>query len=409
MNGARPPFSHSGAVRRWLLFLSILISGGNLLIPRLPILLLIVLLSLAVTGFRLASPRRLWPLFALLAVVLLIAFARPGPIDFESLAIRYANFLGAMLLLNVYVLAPAGALSRDLYFILRWMAIQAIATVVLAYTVNFLFITVSFQDVTFQSLLLLFNYHEIIEVSNRFIRPDGFFFEPGVFQLYLNLYLYLAMFVFRRLGHASLAFVAVVCTQSTAGIIICSLLLFVALWQRVASGSPRQKMTALLLALALAPPVAFIGYANVSDKLTGELQGSSWAREYDFYTGLNVISEYPLLGIGFDHGRYLAVSSRVAFADSLLSEEGMEDRASSNGLIYLYYTLGIPLATVFLIGMFRQQLFEHRILIGLLLALSLFSEAIVFTPFIMMIVLSAFVAKPRRARLRPRAAAGLTP
>ena len=385
-------------LRRSMLFLSFLISGGSLVFPRLPILLVMILLAFSVTGIRLPSRRKMWPVFALFVIILLVSLVRPEPISLESLAIRFANFISALLILNVYVRAPSGALARDLASILYWMAIQAIATVALALSVEFLFATINVDDSSFQSLLLVFNYHVVIEDVGSLVRPNGFFFEPGVFQFYLNLYLYLTLFVLRNRGHSLLAFSAVISTQSTTGFLICTLLLITALWQRFGSGRLRQKMAVLLIALAVAPPFAFIGYANITEKLSGESQGSSWAREYDFFTGLNVISEYPLLGIGFDHARYLAVSSTFPFADSLLSEKGMEDRATSNSLIYLTYTLGIPLAIVFLIGMFRQQFFRDRFLVGMLLVLSLFSEAIVYTPFILMIVLSAFMVNRQGAR-----------
>lgn len=389
-------------LRRGMLLLSFLISGGSLIFPRLPILLLMTLLALAATRIRPPSRQGLSPLFAFFASILLVSFVRPGPIHLESLAIRFANFVGALLLLNVYLRAPAGALARDLAAILHWMAIQAIATAVLALFVEFLFVTINVDDSSFQSLLLVFNYHVLIENTGSLVRPNGFFFEPGVFQFYLNLYLYLTLFVLRNRGHSLLALAAVISTQSTTGLLICTLLLVAALWQGFGSGRLRQKAAVLLVALVVAPPVAFISYANITDKLSGESQGSSWAREYDFFTGLNVISEYPLLGIGFDHARYLAVSSRLSFADSLLSQQGMEDRATSNSLIYLTYTLGIPLATVVLVGMFRQQFFRDRFLIGILLVLSLFSEAIVYTPFILMIVFSAFVVNRRGGARVPR-------
>ena len=85
----------------------------------------------------------------------------------------------------------------------------------------------------------------------------------------------------------------------------------------------------------------------------------------------------------------------------------MDDRASSNGLIYLTYSLGVPLALVFLAGMFRQRLFPHRVLIGVWLTLSLFGEAIVFTPFVLMFALSAFVSSPWLAASRTHRAQGV--
>ncbi len=380
-----------------MLLLAMFISGGSLLFPRLPLLLAMVALALVVTGLRLPLRRSMWPLYLVLATVLVITLARPGPVDVHSLAIRLANFFGAVMLLHVYLSAPPGALARDLAPLLRWMALQALATVLLARVLGFAFRPIQVGETTYQTLLGLFNYHEVIEGASGLVRPDGFFFEPGVFQIYLNLYLYLALFVLRKPRQAVLATLAVLATQSTTGVLICMALLVAAWLQRLRQGRARHKLVALLAALVLAPPLALLGSANIIDKVSGDAQGSSWAREYDLFTGLNIIAEHPLLGIGFDHARYLDVAGQLGFEDTLLSAEGLEDRATSNGLVYLSYSLGLPMALAFLWGMFRQTLFPNRWLVGLWLALSLFGEAIVFTPFIMMVVLSAFVSPRRRA------------
>lgn len=395
-------------VRRLTLFLSMLISGGLLLFPRIPILIMVILLGLAAAGFRVAPIRRTWPVLFLLVCVLVITLVRPGPIHFESLVIRYANFICALVLLNVYLLARPIALATDLYVILRWMALQAVVTTLLASTLGFLFTTIETGKGSFQTFLLLFNYHAFIEDASGLFRPDGFFYEPGVYQIYLNIYLYLALFVFRNFRQALLASLAVFATQSTTGILIAMILLGSALFKQVTLGSFRGKLLTLLFALLATPPVAYLGYNNVTDKLYGEAQGSSWAREYDFYTGLNVIAAHPLLGIGFDHQRYLSVSGRMGYDDTQLSIESLDERATSNGLIYLCYSSGLPFAFIFLIGMFRQAFFQHRLLIGLLLILSLFGEAIVFTPFILMIIFSAFISSRKIAISKSSVLKGVT-
>lgn len=391
-----------GALRRWALFLSILISGGLMLFPREPMVLAVIVLSLVATRWRLPSRRQMWPLFLLLAAVLAVTLLRPGPVSLASLVSRFAHFVAAMLLLNAYLRAPAHALARDLQPILRWMAIQAIATVLLAHTLGFLFIPLSVAGQDYQTLLLLFNYHITIEDIGGLIRPDGFFFEPGVFQIYLNLYLYLVLFIFRRPRQAALAALAVISTQSTTGVLICVILLGASLLHHLRSGSLRGKSVAVLVALVVAPPVLYLSYGNVAEKLYGTAQGSSWAREYDFFTGLNVIAEHPWMGIGFDVNRYLDVSGRLAYEDTLLDSQVTDDRPTTNSLIHLVYCLGVPLALPFVAGMFRQGLFRHRGLIGLWLAMSLFGEAILFTPFFMLIIFSAFVARPatRSSRVR---------
>jgi hypothetical protein len=390
-------------LRRWALFVAFLLSGGLLIFPRLPLLVLLVLLCVWIHGGRLTLERRMAPIAAVLGLVLLVTVWRPGELDLVSLAIRYANFIGAWMLLSVYLAAPAGSLAHDLAAVLRWLAWQALATLALALAVPQLFAAVDVNGTPYLTIGWIFTYHVLLEGATGWPRPDGFFFEPGVFQLYLNLYLYVTLFVLRRPGQALLAGLAVLSTQSTTGVAIAVLLVGGAALRSLREGRPAQRVLRLGAMLAVLAPLAWFAADNVTDKILGEGAGSALARQHDFFTGLNVIAAHPWLGIGFEHARFLEVSGERMYADTQLSEEGREDRAMSNGLIYATYALGIPLATLFLAGLFAQRLLPHRIAVGLLLALSLFGESIVFTPFVLMFVFSAWLLPARAAATAPRA------
>ena len=398
-----PPSRQPVALRRLALLLTMLVSGGLMVFPREPLLLVITVLCLMITGGRLPSRKQVWPVLVLLAAVLVVTLVRPGPVSPGSLLSRYANYIAALLLLQVYLRAPAGSLVRDLRFLLQPMAWQALATVLLSHTVSGLFLPLAFGEQQYMSLLGIFNFHTMVDGLNAINRPDGFFFEPGVFQIYLNLYAYLALFVFRQPRQVALAVAAVLSTQSTTGLLICLLLVGTAFAQHLARGTLRRKVVTAALALVLAPPLLYLSYDNINEKLFGASQGSSWAREYDLFTGLNIAAENPWLGIGFEVDRYLAASGRLGFEDTLLKSSQLDERPTSNGLVQLFYSLGIPLGMVFAWGIARQRVFRHRVLIALWLLLSQFGEALLFTPFFLMIVFSAFLVLPAGARARVRA------
>lgn len=377
-------------MRRLALLLAMLISGGMPVFPREPLLLLLIVLCLGLSGMRLPTHRSLWPLGVLLAAILVATLVRPGPVSLPSLLSRYTIYLAAALLVQVYLLADSGALQRDLKALLLPMAMQALLTVLLAHTLGGLFVPMAAGAQEYMTLLGIFNFHVLIEELGGLIRPDGFFFEPGVFQIYLNLYLYLELFYFRRPACIALAVLAVLCTQSTTGMVICVMLLATFLLDYLDRHGPQHRRSALLLALLLAPPLLYLGYENITDKLFGVAQGSSWARQYDLFTGVSIFLENPLLGIGFDVDRYLAESARLGYDGTLLTLDQLEDRPTSNGIIQLLYVFGAPLAIPFFYALFRQKLFPHRKLIGCWLLLSLFGEALLFTPFFLFVVFSAF-------------------
>ena len=111
----------------------------------------------------------------------------------------------------------------------------------------------------------------------------------------------------------------------------------------------------------------------------------------------------PLLGIGFDYDQYRHAASRLGYADTPLPGRMTEERTNSNGVVFLLYSVGIPLSVPFLIGMFRQRLFPHRVLMGIVLFLGLMGESIIFTPFFLMIIYSGLLLRGRGARTAPAA------
>lgn len=395
--------------RRSILFIAMLLSGGLLIFPRLPLLALLGLLCWTQGGFRLNLKRSMWPIVVLLLVVLLATLLRPGGADLLSLSIRYANFIGAWMLLRVYLDAEPGALAGDLAAVVRWLALQAVLTVPIALALGPLFMTVDVNGTEYRTLLWLFTFHETLTGVEALPRPDGFFFEPGAYQIYLNAYLYVALFVRRRWTDVGLALLAVLSTQSTTGVVIAVGLLAAYAFQSGRNSSPLLRLGRVVLIASLLVPVGWIAQQNITDKVVGEARGSSWAREHDLFTGLNIIAEHPWLGIGFDHSRYIELSGAFSFADTKLSAESAEQRSSSNGILVLMYSLGLPLGAVFLIGLFRQQLLPHRGLIGMWLGLSLISEALVFSPFVLMFIFSAYVTQRRGPNPDRQVAGGQAP
>ncbi|PUE42384.1 O-antigen ligase family protein [Limnohabitans sp. Bal53] len=382
--------------RRWALLVAILLSGGMLLFPRpllLMLLLVFILLASKGNGLLRRSTALIW---GLLAMILAITLIRPGPVDPSSLVIRYANFTAALLLLCLYIKSGSDAVQSDLMSILPWFGWQAIFTFLLANIAPFLFITINIEDFQFSTIFLLFNYHELMADSTGFKRPNGFFYEPGVFQIYLNIYLYLSLMVYKIRRHIAISTAAVFCTLSTTGLIIASLIWVASFLTTSPLQRTRKKnIMSILLLTAIIPILFLITYSNVEDKFTGEMQGSAIARQYDLFTGLNIIREYPLLGIGFDHKRYLELLPYAAFTDTLLSEESALSRSSSNGIIYLFYSLGIPLGLIILFSIYKQKLFPHRKIFFAIIFLSLLSEAIIYTPFILLVAYSALVGSKK--------------
>jgi O-Antigen ligase len=373
-----------------------LISGGNLIFPRLPMLIGIVFLCLLARHWVIDFRRNMLPILLLLSAVVLLTLLRPAGVDLASAAVRYANFFAGLLLLDSYLHAGTAALARDLFVVGRFMAWQALLTQVLARFFGFLFVPIEVSDTIYSTVLGVFNYH--VMVDDTALRADGFFYEPGVFQIYLNIFLYLTLFVFKSWKLAILAVLAVLCTLSTTGAVTAfAIICWFIPTRYINRGSLGARVAKAGVAALVIAALGAVASINIADKLAGENRGSFWARQYDLITGLNIIVEHPLIGIGFDYNQYYKASSELGYAETELPDRITLDRGNSNGIIFLLYSVGIPLGIPFLIGMFRQTLLPDRALVGLILFLGCFGESLIFTPFFLMFIFSGLLLRARMA------------
>lgn len=381
-------------VRRFTLFIGMLMSGGLLLFPRPVLLALIFILAFATRPKTLGLRREMLPIPLFLLVVLLLSGINDG-FSLEPLAIRIANFAGGILLLGVYSGLARPTLARDMFFILKWMSVQAIATVVLGVVARPFFQPLDIYDISYQTIFLVFTYHAQLDSVGALIRPDGFFFEPGVFQMYLNLFVYLALFVFKSRRHALVGLVAVLATQSTTGYIIATALVGAAAYRHLVRVNASQIAIAGMAGALIVLPIAYLTYQNFQIKTVGELRGSGWAREYDLRTGLAIIAEHPVTGIGFSTDRYLDESRRLGFLQSRLGTAEISERTNSNGLVLLAATVGIPLALLVLFALFNQPLLPDKWIVFGVVAVSSLSESILLTPFLLIFIFGGMLSRRR--------------
>ncbi|MCX8477967.1 MAG: hypothetical protein MT490_19430 [Sphingomonas sp.] len=395
-------------LRRTALLIGILMSGGHLFFPRLPMFGVILVIFLLYRDPAQLLRRELASIWWLLLAVLVMALIGGGGISAVPFANRYANFFAGMFLLGIYMLEPRKSIIDDLVIILRLMAIQAILTVIIAFIFPSYFGMLIYGDTAYRTIFLLFTYHDVLAVSSRIKRADGFFFEPGVYHIYLNIFLYIVLFLRKNVRDVALAVIGVVATQSTMGFAVTAFLLTAAYTRGVQTVHISAKLVVAMFVPLLILPVMWIGYNNYIDKTQGALRGSAWAREYDLYTGLRIIAEYPLTGIGFDLDRYAEAAQRFGYRGTQLDLNSAAERVSSNGVITLAFMVGLPLFFVFVIGLFRQRFFPNRFIFGTALLMCFLTEALMLTPFFLMIMFSGLLnaASPRLAIRGMRVAQG---
>lgn len=171
---------------------------------------------------------------------------------------------------------------------------------------------------------LFFSYH-YNDVIPRF---SGLFWEPGAYQIYLNIALFLYVFEKKESKiELGILLISVLFCQSTIGYCITAMLLAIHFSQR-GFFNKRAKKIILVLGILVALVVAcFIVYQKVK-ATSGYAEGSAALRFADIANGLSVFSNHPIIGTGFGN------ESEFVMLD-------MFGRGSSNGLLSYAYMTGI--------------------------------------------------------------------
>lgn len=387
-------------LRRLALFLAMLMSGGNLIFPRLPLMIAILALCLLCKGPTFGFRREMAPIGLVLLGVFVVTIIGYEGIDLIAVATRYANFIVGGALLGLYISEPRNTISKDILPIFRLMSVQIFLTIVLALFVGSWFTPRNVDDTVYHTIMWVFTYHVTIATDTGLVRPDGFFFEPSAFQIYMNIFLFISLFVTRKRSDILLALASVFMLQSTTGIVIGLFLVAAYYGLKFKTSSLWGRFLILVVAPVVAMPLLVFASINMESKITGDYRGSTWARQYDFYTGLNVIKANPLFGIGFDYERYRIEARRVGYDAGELGFSATADRTNSNGLLMLIISIGIPMSLPFLFALFRQRFFKPSLVFGLLLALSFMGQAVMLTPFFLMLMFSALLSTRQAAHHR---------
>lgn len=232
----------------------------------------------------------------------------------------------------------------------------------------------------------------------EFCRNQGLFWEPGVYQAFLNIFFFLEAFVFKR-NRVLLVLTAfvVLTTYSTTGL---ALLMLQGLVYLFAEGKNNRLIFPILLLVSL--PIYMVFSLNVEEKVQGDKEASFQKRMFDLTQPLFIALEHPLTGIGLDIEQFQKMRKEFHFnshtLQALQEEVGFEskvagtDKGSSNSVMFLFATMGFPTALLLLYMFFKQKIIEQkRWLIILIMIISVMSEPLLLRPFFFIFIISGFM------------------
>ena len=229
-----------------------------------------------------------------------------------------------------------------------------------------------------------------------FVRNQGWFWEPGINQIYLNILLYLEGLVFKRNKWVILLTIfAIFTTYSTSGIIIMMIILIF-----IFKSSIKKNPILIFLAISIVIPFYFIAKSNVEEKLE---TFSFQKRYFDLIQTISIINDYPLTGIGLDDSFFSDFRFSHFINNNLLNsfEESTSlelrakstDKGSSNSITYLMAAMGIPISSFLLYCFFKQTLFPNRKrILMMIIFISVFTEPLLLRPFFLIFIVSGMMS-----------------
>lgn len=221
------------------------------------------------------------------------------------------------------------------------------------------------------------------------VRNQGLFWEPGVLQVFLNILLFLSLFVRRfKLFMVGLVSLAILTTLSTTGLLV-MLLQFIIYSTTVI----RKNILLLPIIISLFVGLYVVTSLNLTDKILGDGATSFQVRLFDLVQPVLIATDYPLTGIGLDDQQYIEVRNRI---DYNLWIEGISfdsvEKGATNSIMFFLASTGFP-ATIFLLLMlYRQTLItNYKNLFFVILVFSLMTEPLLLKPFFFIFVISGVI------------------
>ena len=233
----------------------------------------------------------------------------------------------------------------------------------------------------------------------EFVRNQGWFWEPGILQIFLNILLFLEGFVVKRNKWTIfLLIIAIITTYSTAGIFIMLLLLVFIFWSYI-----RKNPLIMILAISLSFPLYYVAKTNIENKTIGERSSSFQKRYLDLVQPLAIARDYPITGVGLDRDYFQKLRFRFQMEDNfgkiIQTYTGFErisestEKGSSNSLTYLMAAMGFPVAFFLFYCLLKQELFTKRKGIFMtIIIISIFSEPLLLRPFFLIFIVSGMIS-----------------
>lgn len=288
-----------------------------------------------------------------------------------------------------------------LYVVLKLFLLHGLLSFVFSFIVEDYLVNFTSLYYKTKTFFHIFNYnpaHQIDLLGFKLYRNQGLFWEPGVFQVFLNILFFLEAFIIKR--NKLLLYLAsfvILTTYSTTGFFILFIQLLVLFFQ---NSDNRVYLIPTVLIIML--PLYNLFKLNIEQKIYGENQMSFQIRLFDLIQPVGIALENPLTGIGLDRDKFVEyrysyflpfknINKIQEFSGIMMKQQGT-DEGSTNSLMFLLAGAGIPTTVFFLYMLSRQQIVRsNRRLFVFIIIISIMSSPLLFRTFFFMFIVSGLM------------------
>jgi len=201
--------------------------------------------------------------------------------------VPYVNFIFHIV---VIMIATIVFCKKDIIEYVKPLLYFIILHSLISYFVLFLPLDKTYLMDDFSTIGYMFYYGES-SLSGNVYRNQGLFWEPGILQFYINLYIFILLFVETKVQKLKLFFssLALILTFSSTGYIIYFLLL-----------SKKYIIFRVKDFLLIIIPILMLSILipNLIDKFIGESSISGFLRILDFYVPMHIFIDNFVIGVG---------------------------------------------------------------------------------------------------------------
>ena len=224
-------------------------------------------------------------------------------------------------------------------------------------------------------------------------RAHGYFWEPGVFATFINIYVFINFFVYKNLNSLKYSTLSLILSWSTTGIFV-FLIQSIIFFNSYKRGNKNVIIKKYLFGSVIFLFLFFTITQNFNNKIYGDDAGSAAQRYADTFGALSIVSNNPLFGIGIEFNNLSKQfeSSNLDFDNTIggnFRNINRNESKFSNSLLRIFVYFGIPLGLFLMYSLYNQQLIPNkRWLFFIIIVFSVFSSPILFLGFYFSFIIS---------------------